>query len=202
MAELKFKASFTEALRELKLLGGALRDRAGILKAIAEWLRFVTRQSFEQQRSPEGIPWRTLRPQYGAGKLAATGKRAMRVLARAGGEVFQFIGGKKKLFRSGEMFRGITSGVQGSTAFVEVPAIYAAAHQFGHTYPAMTIRAKNAKALAIPTALGVILRKSAKIPARTLPARPFVPGQMMAEREGKRIIELHILEGLRGAGAK
>jgi len=200
--ELKIKVSFREALQELRLLGGVLRDRRGLLVAISEWLGTITRQSFEQQRSPEGIPWRTLRPRYGAGKLAATGKRATRVLARAGFEVFQFIGGKKKLYRSGAMFRGIRSGVEGNAAFVEVPAIYAAAHQFGHTFPAMTITAKNAKALAIPTALGVILRKSARIPARTLPARPFVPGQAMAEREGKRIIELHILEGLRGAGAK
>lgn len=80
---------------------------------------------------------------------------------------------------------------------------YAAAHQFGHTFPPRTVRARNAKALRIPLPGGdFIYRKSAKLPGFTLPARPFLPvngdGQLAPETDAfvGRVFARYVSKGI------
>lgn len=64
------------------------------------------------------------------------------------------------------------SGVVGVGPRAEVP--YARIHEFGGSIPAHLVVAKNAQALRIPTAKGIIFRKSAMIPEIDMPKRSYL----------------------------
>jgi len=81
--------------------------------------------------------------------------------------------GGRTLVDSGRLRDSITHEVSGNSVSVGTNVVYAAIHQLGGT-----IRAKNAKGLAIPTPSGgVVFRQRVRIPAR-----PFL-GVSEADRE-------------------
>lgn len=113
MAEIRVTVNFEAVKRQLGLLGAVLRDRRGLLETIADWLRFISRQSFQRQGSPEGAPWAPLSLRYAFFKA-----RRFR--------------GQGILRRRGVLLRSLFSGVEGNRAFVSTtPLPYAAIHQFG-----------------------------------------------------------------------
>lgn len=54
---------------------------------------------------------------------------------------------------------------------------YARIQQLGGTIGPITVKPTNKKALLIPTQYGYILRRSANIPERKIPARPYLSVQ-------------------------
>ncbi|WP_172408112.1 phage virion morphogenesis protein [Desulfosporosinus sp. FKA] len=88
------------------------------------------------------------------------------------------VGGHKILVQSGELRQSIMLGAVTETS-VEIGSSlpYARIHQLGGTIGAVTIMPTNKKALAIPTTDGIIIRRSANIPERKIPARPYLTVQ-------------------------
>lgn len=85
------------------------------------------------------------------------------------------LGGHKILMRTGELRNSIMLGeVTESSITIGSSLPYARIQQMGGTIGPITVRPKNAKALIIPTADGYILRRSADIPERKIPARPYL----------------------------
>ncbi len=169
------RSRFEEAMKRLEAV---LRDKAGMLGAIAARLEEITRRAFAQERSPEGQPWKPLSVPYAR--------------LRTGGGI---------LNRSGRLQRSVRSGVRGDTAFVEATAPHAAAHQFGHVFPGRTIRAKGDKPLRFSFfdgSLNAVFARHAKVGPRRLPARPFLPSAETVEREAVAMIEKRIEKAIRG----
>lgn len=75
---------------------------------------------------------------------------------------------------SGRLAKSITIKVDDKKVIVGTNIDYGEYNQFGAKIPSVVIKPRNAKALAIPLGKGVIFRKKAVIPERTLPARPFL----------------------------
>lgn len=88
----------------------------------------------------------------------------------------------------------ISSRSSSKTAEVGTNVVYAAIHNFGGDIPAHIIRARNAKALSIPTKEGIVFRKSAKIPEISMPARPFMVVQQEDLKEIEKQSLLHLLK--------
>lgn len=89
------------------------------------------------------------------------------------------VGGHKILVQSGDLRKSIMIGEVTETS-VEVGSSlpYARIHQLGGTIGAITIKPRDKKALAIPTPNGTIIRRSANIPERKIPARPYLAIQL------------------------
>ena len=147
-----------------------------MLEAVAAWMESVARRSFDLEQSPEGRPWAPLSVSYRRRK-----------------------GGGRILQRTGALRRAVRAGVEGNVAFVSVDVPYAAAHQFGHRFPAATVRPKRAKALRFFAAgLNAVFARHVRVGERRLPARPFLPSPATVERESARIIAEQIAAALRG----
>lgn len=115
MAVVRIKIDVTQVKAMLGRTQAVLRDRRGLLNAIAEWMRLATRRAFEGERSPEGRRWKPLSPKYAEFKQRAVGRRPM-------------------LRFSGALFSSRRHGVTRNTAFLELNRIYAAVHQYGHQF--------------------------------------------------------------------
>lgn len=88
------------------------------------------------------------------------------------------VGAHKLLVQTGELRNSIMVGaVTDFSVEIGSPLPYARIHQLGGTIGAITIKPRNKQALAIPTAQGVIIRRSANIPERKIPARPYLKVQ-------------------------
>lgn len=97
----------------LQQIGQRLRDLQPVLLSAADRLLQRARQAFQQERSPEGLPWPALSRTYGERKQ-------------------RLFGGRKKLFATGALFGSLRSGVEGKVAFVSTGNLpYARIHQFG-----------------------------------------------------------------------
>ena len=72
---------------------------------------------------------------------------------------------------TGRLAGSITKAFDATHASVGTNVVYAAIHQFGGQTKPHVIRAKNAKALALP---GLGFRKSVNHPGSKIPARPFL----------------------------
>lgn len=172
---------FSEVKALFQRLLAVVKNPRPALEDLAQRLLLTSRQSFESQASPEGQPWRQLSPSYAVWKAQS---------GRGGQGILRF---------QGALLRTLHSGVEQNVVFVGSPLPYSAAHQFGHTFPAMTVRATRAKALRWFGAGGqAIFARSAKIPARTLPARPYLPAPETAERIGVETLEEHLKAAAEG----
>ncbi len=88
------------------------------------------------------------------------------------------VGGHKLLVQTGELRNSIMVGeVTDSSIEIGSSLPYARIHQLGGTIGPVTINPRNKRALAIPTANGTIIRRSANIPERHIPARPYLKVQ-------------------------
>jgi phage gpG-like protein len=88
------------------------------------------------------------------------------------------VGGHKILVQTGELRNSIMIGAVTETS-VEIGSSlpYARIHQLGGAIGPITVKPKDKKALLIPTQDGYILRRSANIPERHIPARPYLKVQ-------------------------
>ena len=149
--------------RRFERLPGRL-DESGprrMLEAVAAWMESVARRSFDLERSPEGRPWAPLSVSYRGRK-----------------------GGGRILQRTGALRRAVRAGVEGNVAFVSVDVPYAAAHQFGHRFPAATVRPKRVKALRFFAAGLNADLCAACTGGRAAVARPPVPAVSRDRRAG------------------
>lgn len=93
---------------------GILREQMipALTEGIAEGLFLMSRESFEQQRSPEGVAWAPLSPQY--------------ALLKA-----KLFPGKPILQRQGWLLRSLFRQAKGNVVTVGSHLPYAAIHQYG-----------------------------------------------------------------------
>ena len=92
-------------------------------EAIAEILFRRAGQSFEDEESPSGVPWKPLSPAYSFWKKNIAKK------------------GQQGILRlSGAMFRSLDRGVRGDRAFVIARTKYAITHQEGRVFPPIPAR--------------------------------------------------------------
>ena len=188
----KVKTNTKEVEKMLGRMRIAVRDRKGLLQAWKEWLILTTRRSFQNQRSPEGKQWASLSPTYARNKPRLSARRR-------GGRVGARARGLRILEFTGALFNSIMAGVTQISAFVESRLPYAAAHQFGASYPPMVIRPKRAKVLAFLGSDGTMrFAMSVKIGPRTLKARPFLPSRDLAAKNGARIAEQFMQGAING----
>ena len=142
-------------------------------EAIAEILFRRAGQSFEDEKSPSGVPWKPLSPAYSFWKKNIAKKGAQGILRL-----------------NGTLFRSLDRGVRSDRSFVIARARHAITHQEGRVFPPMTVKPVNAKALRFFTAGGqVVFSKGHKIGERTVPARPFMGFPPRDQLEAARTIE-------------
>lgn len=99
----------------LDRIGKQLGDLRPVLQSIAEGMWRSMKAAFQQERSPEGVPWQALTQRYAARKL-------------------QRFGAKKILFASGALLRGMNRGVDEARGLAFVSSLdlpYARIHQLG-----------------------------------------------------------------------
>lgn len=85
------------------------------------------------------------------------------------------VGGHKLLVQTGDLRKSIMLGeVTENSVEIGSSLPYARIHQLGGTIGPITIKPRDKKALAIPTVNGTIIRRSANIPERKIPARPYL----------------------------
>ncbi len=99
----------------LDRIGKRLGNLLPVLQSIAEGMFRRTRQAFQQERSPEGVPWRALNQRYARRKLRR-------------------FGAKRILVAGGTLLRGIHRGVDEARGLAFVSTIelpYARIHQLG-----------------------------------------------------------------------
>ncbi|KLU66307.1 phage virion morphogenesis family protein [Desulfosporosinus acididurans] len=106
------------------------------------------------------------------------------------------VGGHKILVQSGELRQSIVLGeVTDSSVVIGSSLPYARIHQLGGTIGPITIKPKDKQALVIPTANGTIIRRSANIPERKIPARPYLAIQLEDIAVIERLTMAYIREG-------
>jgi phage gpG-like protein len=182
----------------------------------ADWLLHTIIRSFNQQRSAEGEPWKSLSQPYGLAKAQDTGMRRFRLAGRAGtfkrvrgaqvlvGAIPASIGGRKKLQVSGDLLQQVTRSVgwQGNQIFAGSTLPYAAAHQFGATIQVPEMRPKKSGGvLAWQGPGGWIYARRARAHKVVIPARPFLPSPAFAEKQVAIIQDDAIRKLIEGAGA-
>jgi phage gpG-like protein len=120
-----------------------MADKPLTLKKLAVMMRSSVIKNFEAEGRPSWVK--------------RTVERPWKILNRHGGA---------------GLLGSIRPRVTGEYAEVWTNKAYAAAHNYGHTYPARTIMPKNKKALFWPGAAHPV--KSVKWPGATLPKREFM----------------------------
>jgi phage virion morphogenesis protein len=106
----QIKVDISDAAKKLGLLEKNLRP--ALLVEMAHAIFLMTRHSFEQERSPEGVPWPQLSNRYGYVKA----------------KLFPM---KGILQRRGGLLRSVFETVEGNRAIIGATMPYAAIHQYG-----------------------------------------------------------------------
>jgi len=130
-----------------KLRGLEDVDLRGASLTLAEVLRTSTRERFQQQKSPEGKPW----------------KKSIRAI-REGGATLTDSAGLKNSIKSTADSTGFAVGTN---------KVYARTHQFGEKGRKVTIRAKTSKGLIFQVGGRWIRKKQVTVNIK-IPARPFL----------------------------
>lgn len=153
----------------------------GLRGAVRNWLMQVMRQSFKQRSSPEGQPWAPL--------SAAWNRTPQRHGTAA-------------------LSKSIYAIIKGKTIEAGSHVPFSSFYQEGASYPELIITPKAGhKALRyfsggrvfgpfMAGGGGPVFGTRFKIPARKLPARPFVPSPAFAERGAVEIINQEIAGAL------
>lgn len=138
-------------------------DKPKLMRTIAGIMFDEVEENFEQQGRPRWPEIKSVSLARAGYTQTKTGKWAYR--KRDGGP------GYKILQDSGRLAGSITQYYDATQAVVGTNMVYAAIHQFGGKTKAHTIRAKNARALALP---GIGPRRSVQHPGSVIPARPYL----------------------------
>ncbi|WP_338011677.1 phage virion morphogenesis protein [Desulforamulus putei] len=130
-----------------KLRGLENVDLKGAGLTLAEALRTSTRERFQQQKSPEGKPW----------------KKSIRAIQEGGATLTDSAGLKNSIKSTAD-----------STGFaVGTNKVYARTHQFGEKGRKVTIRAKTSRGLIFQVGGRWIRKKQVTVNIK-IPARPFL----------------------------
>ena len=161
-ARLRLEYEDGAASAALRRIASRLRDPAPALDAVGASLAASARLRFRSGRGPDGAPW----------KPSARARRE----------------GGQTLVDTARLARSIAHRVSGRAVEVGTNVAYASAHQFGARTPPRTIRPRNRKALAFRVGGRLLIRKSARHPGSTIPARPFLGADAADRREIARIV--------------
>jgi phage virion morphogenesis protein len=157
--------------KEVKNLLARIQEKTGNLKPayeiIGETVLESVRENFRQGGRP--TPW----------------KKSERAIRDSG----------QTLVDKGTLSGSITYEATKSKVVVGTNIPYAAIHHIGGTIPGHAVKAKRAKALAIPTPDGVVFRKSASIPKVEMPARPYLMVQDEDWHEMGRQLAQYLMKG-------
>jgi phage gpG-like protein len=175
----RIKVDMTDVSKKMGMVQQNLHR--GLLVAVAEWLRFIIRQAFETQSSPEGIPWKPLTAAYAARK-----KGGLRILELTGA-----------LFASADKSIIIT----GNRVSASSSLPYSGIHQFGGTIHIPDIFPKKAKALFFMAGGKNVFAKKVKAHDVRMPARPYLPSPEFAGKEAAMIVDEKIAAIIKEAGA-
>jgi phage gpG-like protein len=193
----------SDVRRKLGILARTMQR--GLIIAVAEWLRLSIRQCFDTQSSPEGVPWKTLSQPYGRMKQGARGRRASRVMSGGQAGPALLIGGHKKLYRSGSLFRNVDRSIAIGDDRVTASStlIYGPAQNFGATINIPEIRPKKSNGTLRWFGPGgqPIFARRVRAHRVTIPARPFLPTPAFAERESVKVIDETLQDAINQAGA-
>jgi phage virion morphogenesis protein len=144
-------ASIKVTVRDAEIVAAfdRLREKDGglvpaALKNIGQQIVKSTRRRFDQQKAPDGQPWKPLNPEY------AKGKRGTKILQEQG--------------MRGGLLGSITYRVGPDSVTIGTNKVYAAAHQFG-----ATILPRTADRLVFRLGGRVVFARKV-----TIPARPFL----------------------------
>jgi phage virion morphogenesis protein len=174
----ELRAAFGQLLQKTANVKPALKD-------IGEYLLRVTDDRFAAEQAPDGTPWTPLSEETIALDYLRRGKNRTLTTKRGATSkgYAQFKARRKILDSSGNLRGSIRYQVEPDGLAVGSNLIYANVHQFG-----AVIRAKNAKALAIPQPDGSVrLVQSVKIPAR-----PFLGVTPRDRQEILEILKRHL----------
>jgi phage virion morphogenesis protein len=152
----------TEVRRAMDGLAARLANLRPFYKNVGEELVQSTQKRFDEQRDPEGHPWKRDLPSTWARKKT-----------------------KRILRESGQLQDTIHYQAGSHELLVGSNKSYAAIHQLGGQTKAHVIRPKNKKALFWAGAAHPV--KSVRHPGSKIPARPFLG---MSERDKTRILEI------------
>jgi phage gpG-like protein len=190
--------------RKLDMVAGGMQK--GMITAVAEWLRYIIRTSFQNQRSPEGVPWKPLKPASEAAKPALHGKRQFARVSEGGipGAIVS-LSGRRILERTGALFNSIDRGIviQGSAVTAASTLPYAAIHQYGGTVNIPEIRPRSVNGTLRWFGAGgePIFAKRVRAHRVTIPARPYLPSPEFAEREAAKVVDEGLQDAIKQAGA-
>lgn len=111
-----------EVRQALARLAGKLTHPAPLMQDIGRALGNITEDAFQDERSPTGVPWEPLTPEY---VLRPRKPKTPKGWPGRGGDAHPI------LQRDGLLAGGITHGGDDRSAWVGASRIYAAIHQFG-----------------------------------------------------------------------
>lgn len=180
MADIFLKYDDTAARRVLELIGRRGNDLNPAMIAASLEMHKDVIQRFQDEEDEKGNPWVPLKPSTILQRRNKN-KSSIKKLRDTG----RLVGSIKP--RHGALYAAVSAG----SSNVE----YAAVHNFGHTFPPMTIKPKNKKALHWGGKPG-FFSKGHQIPSRRVPARPFM--RDLSESAHKKIFTLltkHLMTG-------
>lgn len=126
MPEIRIKIDpGSPGIAQLEKLVERATDREGLLKNLGEALLATTQDRFQSQSDPSGAAWAALAPSTVARRGSA--RPILRV--------------------SGRLYGSLTYQVAGDTLQLGPNTVYAAVHQFGHTFEP---RGKSGKGVTVP----------------------------------------------------
>lgn len=185
MADIFLKYDDTAARRVLELIGRRGNDLNPAMIAASLEMHKDVIQRFQDEEDEKGNPWVPLKPSTILQRRNEN-KSSIKKLRDSG----RLIGSITP--RHGVLFAAVTAG---GTSKDGEDVEYAAVHNFGHTFPPMTIKPKKKKALHWGGKPG-FFSKGHQIPSRRVPARPFM--RDLSESAHKKIFTLltkHLMTG-------
>ncbi|SHF45833.1 phage virion morphogenesis (putative tail completion) protein [Desulforamulus putei DSM 12395] len=145
MYSIRLEGDVRKLMKKLRGLENVDLKGAGL--TLAEALRTSTRERFQQQKSPEGKPW----------------KKSIRAIQEGGATLTDSAGLKNSIKSTAD-----------STGFaVGTNKVYARTHQFGEKGRKVTIRAKTSRGLIFQVGGRWIRKKQVTVNIK-IPARPFL----------------------------
>lgn len=149
----------------LDVFGQITRRMAGkpaLMREVAGIMFDEVEENFAQQGRPRWVELKSVSLKRAGYQRDKKGRHALGRNRTAGYSILQ---------DTGRLASSIVQAFDAHSATVGTNVVYARIHQFGGTTRPHTIRAKSARALAIP---GIGFRKSVQHPGSHIPARPFL----------------------------
>ncbi len=149
--------------------GRVLRE---LSKVLSEEAKTQLSHEFERSRDPYGTRWAPLAQERSRNKRASVRGGAMGAFARG----LRTGGSSKPLVDTGRLKNSFRVQALANGFFIRTPVVYAAAQNYGYTYPARTVL--TGRSGGVLGGYGLMARS---VTGHVLPARPMLPeGQLGA----------------------